>query len=203
MKEYSYKTISSKSTGEFKDRGSKFIGYVFPFNKLEDLNDFINQLKLEHPSARHFCYAYRLGVQPNEQYRMNDDGEPSNSAGAPIYGQLQSFDVTNCLIVVIRYFGGVKLGVGGLINAYREAAKIAIENNTIVEKLITNQFSISFPYDQTSFIEQIINKYKLEIVKQEFSEKCDWIIQVPIKHQEEIMELMKNNQLVSIELIGE
>lgn len=197
MKVTAYKTISKTSTGEFKDRGSKFIAFAYPFQDINDLNKYLDELKSLHPSSRHFCYGYRVGVGANEKIRMNDDGEPSNSAGAPIFGQIQSFEITNCLIIVLRYFGGVKLGVGGLINAYREAAKVALEKNQIVEKEITNTYQVIFPYDQTSFVEQLLHKNNMEVINQDFSANCKWKIAIPLKDEKAVIEQLENNQYIS------
>ena len=141
-----YKTITKSAQGElFKDKNSKFYGYAFPVTNVEQVKTYLQTLKKEHYSARHFCYAYQFGTEII-QYRANDDGEPNNSAGMPIYGQIQSFEVTNILIVVVRYFGGVKLGVGGLINAYRTGAQLALESAEIIEKTINKTFQLQFEY---------------------------------------------------------
>ncbi|MDB9961800.1 YigZ family protein, partial [Oceanihabitans sp.] len=143
-----YNTITKPSEAMlFKDKNSKFFGYAFPVLNEDDVKSHLETLKKTHHSARHWCYAYQLGtLESNRSYRANDDGEPSNSAGMPIYGQLQSFDVTNTLIVVVRYFGGVKLGVSGLINAYRTAAQMALESSKIEERTINIEYCISFAY---------------------------------------------------------
>ena len=141
-----YKTIEQASPEIlFKEKNSKFYGYAFPITTEEEVKEHIERLKKEHFSARHWCYAYQIGTE-KIHYRANDDGEPNNSAGMPIYGQLQSFEVTNVLVVVVRYFGGVKLGVGGLISAYKTAAQMALENTQIIEKTIDKHFSLSFSY---------------------------------------------------------
>lgn len=127
-----YKTIdTSPEPVLFKDKNSKFYGYIFPVKTKENVKASLEKLKKEHHSARHWCYAYQLGTE-TITYRANDDGEPSNSAGMPIYGQIQSFEVTNVLIVVVRYFGGVKLGVGGLINAYKTTAQLALNDSDMI-----------------------------------------------------------------------
>ena len=141
-----YRTIVNASPEVlFKDRNSKFLGYAFPVTTEEEVRDHLETLKKKHHSARHWCYAWQMGTE-NPSYRANDDGEPNNSAGMPIYGQIQSFDVTNILVVVVRYFGGVKLGVGGLINAYRNAAQLALEASDIEEKTIDLLFELHFDY---------------------------------------------------------
>ena len=139
-----YRTLAASSEETlFKDRGSKFFGYAFPVQSEEEVKLQIDELRAQHSNARHFCYAFQLGVE-SISYRANDDGEPNNSAGMPIYGQIQSFNITNVLVVSVRYFGGTKLGVGGLINAYRNSAKLAIEASQIIVKTINVRFRISF-----------------------------------------------------------
>ena len=153
-----YKTIlTSPEPILYKDKNSKFFGYAFPVTDEENVKTYIEELKKEHHSARHWCYAYQIGTE-NITYRANDDGEPNNSAGMPIYGQIQSFEVTNVLIVVVRYFGGVKLGVGGLISAYKTAAQMVLETAQIVEKTIDVHYIIKFEYINIfSLCFQIIN----------------------------------------------
>ena len=167
-----YKTISKPSEGElFKDKNSKFYGYAFPVANEDEIKKHIEALKKEHYSARHWCYAYQLGTE-TIQYRANDDGEPNNSAGMPIYGQILSFDVTNILIVVIRYYGGVKLGVGGLINAYRTGAQFAIESAEIVEKTINQEFQLKFEYKNMSKVMRILKENKVDIINQTLELNC-------------------------------
>lgn len=155
----------------FKDKNSKFYGYAFPVLNEEEAKVHIDQLKTLHKKANHWCYAYRLGVE-NMQYRVNDDGEPNNSAGMPIYGQIQSFNLTNVLVVVVRYFGGTKLGVSGLINAYKSAAQLALENAIIVEKTISQYYGINFNYKNMSIVMRIVKEFSLKILKQNFNEQC-------------------------------
>ena len=137
-----YNTITKPSQDVlFKDKNSKFFGYAFPVKSEEEIKSYLEALKKQHHSARHWCYAYQLGTETTN-YRANDDGEPNNSAGMPIYGQIQSFNLTNVLVVVVRYFGGVKLGVGGLINAYKTTAQLALESSNIIEKTINIDYQI-------------------------------------------------------------
>ena len=131
----------------FKERKSKFYGYTFPIESEDAVKPILEELRKRHPSANHVCYAWQLGVT-DIRYRANDDGEPNNSAGMPIYGQIQSFDVTNVLVAVVRIFGGTKLGVGGLISAYKETAKMALENSMITEKVLTQQITLVFEYSE-------------------------------------------------------
>ena len=153
-----YKTIDFPSEEVLlKEKNSKFFGYAIPVTSEEEVKENLERLRKEHFSARHWCYAYQIGTE-KIQYRANDDGEPNNSAGMPIYGQIQSFDITNVLIVVVRYFGGVKLGVGGLISAYKTAAQMALESAEIIEKTIDIHFLISFGYANMNKVMRIIKE---------------------------------------------
>ena len=186
-----YKTIDRASEEVlFKDRNSKFFGYAFPVSSTETIKKHLTELKKEHHTARHWCYAYQIGTEQIE-YRANDDGEPNNSAGMPIYGQIQSFDVTNILIVIVRYFGGVKLGVGGLINAYRTAAKMALENTNIVEKTINKDFLLSFDYKNMNKVMRVIKEQQITIIKQQLELNCNITISVRKKEEKKIHELFK------------
>ena len=166
-----YKTIKKSSTEViFKDRGSKFLGYAFPINSEEDVSPIITILKEKHHKARHWCYAWRLGVD-NNLFRANDDGEPNNSAGQPIYGQILSFELTNVLIVVVRYFGGTKLGVGGLINAYKTSAKMALDTSNIIEETIDEHFALNFDYVNMNKVMRLIKEKNINLLKKELSLK--------------------------------
>ncbi|TSE09499.1 IMPACT family protein [Aquimarina algiphila] len=184
-----YKTINTSGNEVlFKDRNSKFFGYTFPIISEEDAKQILERLKKQHHSARHWCYAWQIGTE-NPRYRSNDDGEPSNSAGQPIYGQIQSFEVTNILIVVVRYFGGVKLGVGGLINAYRTAAQLALEASNIIEKTININYVIIFEYKDMNKVMRIIKENKLKINKQELELNCKIYISVRKKISDKIKDI--------------
>jgi uncharacterized YigZ family protein len=161
-----YITIA-KATEEilFKEKSSKFFGYAFPIQSEEEVKPIIEQLRKLHPHAVHYCYAYQIGTE-KISYRANDDGEPSNTAGAPIYGQIQSFGVTNVLLVVVRIFGGIKLGVGGLISAYKTTAQLVLEEAEIIEKTIDISFLISFDYKNMNKVMRVIKEKKLDIVTQ-------------------------------------
>lgn len=170
-----YKTIETASTGLFKDKGSKFLSYAFPVMNEEEVKEILQNLKKEHHSARHHCYAWRIGTEEITT-RANDDGEPSSTAGKPILGQLQSFDVTNVLLVVVRYFGGTLLGTSGLINAYKNASIDALNNAEIVTKLIESDFELSFTYPLMNTVMQTIKQENLEIITTDFKETCKvWI----------------------------
>ena len=173
-----YRTASKPSEEIlFKEKKSKFFGYVFPIQSEDDVKPLIAEIKKEHHTAGHVCYAWQLGVD-TIRYRANDDGEPNNSAGLPIYGQIQAFDVTNVLVAVARIFGGTKLGVGGLISAYRSSAKMALENADVIEKIIQQQFQLSFDYPAMDKVMRIIKQQKLQIISQQMEMDCKLIISI-------------------------
>lgn len=169
--EDTYKTIAVASEGLFKDKGSKFIAYAFPVTSEDQIKEIIQTIKKEHYSARHHCYAWRLGHE-KLLFRANDDGEPSSTAGKPILGQIQSFDLTNILIVVVRYFGGTLLGVSGLINAYRNAAIDAINQAEIVKKLVEQNLLIEFDYGVMNDVMKLFKDEKLVQIDPEFDLRC-------------------------------
>lgn len=193
-----YKTISIKSIGElFKDKNSKFYGYAYPVNSESDIKKCIESTKKEHHLARHWCYAYQLGTE-KIIYRANDDGEPNNSAGMPIYGQIQSFEVTNILVIVVRYYGGVKLGVSGLINAYRTSAQLALEEAIIIEKTINRHFSLKFEYKNLSKVLRMLKENQVEILNQILEINCLLEISVRKSNSLKIFELFQNFYSVEI-----
>lgn len=171
MFEDTYKTISSLSEGLYKEKGSKFLAFAIPVETEAEVKEKIAQIKKEYYDARHHCYAYILGYNKSA-YRINDDGEPSGTAGRPIYGQLLSKDVTNVLLVVVRYFGGIKLGVSGLITAYKTAAKDALENAQIVEKIVQEPYKITFDYIYLNSVMQILKDESVQILYQGYEENC-------------------------------
>jgi uncharacterized YigZ family protein len=162
-----YLTIKGPSTGEFRDRGSKFIAYAFPVYSEKDWQEALEEVKKEHNKARHHCYAYRLGLDKNN-FRANDDGEPSGTAGRPILGQIDSFELTNVFIVVVRYFGGTLLGTSGLINAYRESAAEALKNAEVVEKIIEDNIQVAFEYSIMGEVMNALKRLNLEMTDQDF-----------------------------------
>lgn len=187
-----YKTISTASEEVlYKEKNSKFFGYAFPVSTEDEIKGILERLRKEHFSARHWCYAYQIGTE-KIQYRANDDGEPNNSAGMPIYGQIQSFEVTNVLVVVVRYFGGVKLGVGGLISAYKIAAQMALENSEIIEKTIDKQFTISFGYANMNKVMRIIKEKNLNIVSQKMEMDCEITIATRKKNVQNLLDTFEN-----------
>ena len=186
-----YKTITKPSVETlFKDRNSKFYGYAFPVKSEDAVKIFLEFLRKKHYSARHFCYAWQLGVE-SFRYRANDDGEPSNSAGMPIYGQIQSFELTNILVVSVRYFGGTKLGVSGLINAYRSSARLALESSIIEEKTIDIFFQLNFEYDLMSKVLRIIKENSILIQDQKLEMNCELIIAVRKSNANKIFKIFE------------
>lgn len=187
-----YKTIATASEEVlYKEKNSKFFGYAFPVTTEEEIKEILERLRKEHFSARHWCYAYQIGTE-KIQYRANDDGEPNNSAGMPIYGQIQSFEVTNVLVVVVRYFGGVKLGVGGLISAYKIAAQMALENSEIEERTIDKHFIISFGYANMNKVMRIIKEKNLQIVSQKMEMECEIEIAIRKKNVQNLLDTFEN-----------
>lgn len=172
----------------FKEKNSKFIGYAYPITSENEVKTHIENLKKEHFSARHWCYAYQIGTE-TLRFRANDDGEPSNSAGMPIYGQIQSFEITNVLIVVVRYFGGVKLGVGGLISAYKTTAQLTLEEANIIEKTIDKHFKITFDYKNMNKVMRIIKEKNLDIVNQKMELNCEIEIATRKKNAKQIFDI--------------
>ncbi len=196
-----YKTITDKTENIlFKDKNSKFIGYAYPVLTEIDVKHHIETLKKEHHAARHWCYAYQIGTT-NLLYRANDDGEPSNSAGAPIYGQIQSFDLTNVLIVVVRYFGGIKLGVGGLINAYKTTAKATLEASKIITKTINIDYLITFDYKNMNTIMRIVKERQLNIIHQKLELDCQITISVRKTEADTVYNIFNNLYEIKIKSI--
>lgn len=166
-----YLTISKPSEGFFKDRGSKFLAFAYPVSSENEIKEFQDKLRSEYHDARHHCFAYMLGLE-KEIFRANDDGEPSSTAGKPILGQIRSFDLTNILVVVIRYFGGTKLGVGGLINAYKTATEEALKNAKIIKKTLHDFYELKFEYPVMNDIMKILKEEKIETYDQKFELSC-------------------------------
>jgi uncharacterized YigZ family protein len=175
-----FQTIIRESSAEFKDRGSVFIAYAYPIQTLEEFKLKLSLLKKEHPKAAHHCFAYRLGVDKNV-YRVTDDGEPSGSAGRPILGQIDSKEITNVLVVVVRYFGGTLLGVPGLINAYKTVSRNALELAGLVEKPVLVHFKLEFDYTKMNEVMRIVKAADCVIIHQELQLFCNLRIGIPIR----------------------
>lgn len=190
-------TIEKESQGYFKDKGSKFYAFAFPVQNEDEVKEILTRLKKEHHSARHHCYAWRIGTEVIN-FRANDDGEPSSTAGKPILGQLQSFNVTNILLVVVRYFGGTLLGVSGLINAYRSAAADALKNTDIVQKIIEREIMLNFTYNELAEVMNVIKQENLSILNTRFEDKCKLIFSVRKSEYEKVKQIFSNIYGVSI-----
>jgi len=169
--EDTYKTISAPAEGQFSDRGSKFIAYAYPLRDEAEVKELVAALKAQHPKARHHCWAYRL-TPDRSVFRINDDGEPSGTAGRPILNSLLSADVTNVLVVVVRYFGGTLLGVPGLISAYKSAAQDALQAAEIVELTVNDIYRLTFSYVQLNEVMRVVKAENLDVLKQEFDNRC-------------------------------
>lgn len=172
-----YTTITGKSEGLYKEKGSKFIAFAYPVKDEDTIKEILQELKKAYHDARHHCYAYCLGSS-KEQYRFNDDGEPSGTAGKPIYGQILSYDLTNILIVVIRYFGGTKLGVSGLINAYRTAAREAIEAAENISCTVNEKVHFQFDYERLNDVMRIVKDMNPDILAQDFNLSCQMTLSI-------------------------
>jgi len=183
----------------YKEKNSKFFGYAFPISSEDEAKTILESLRKQHSSAGHCCYAFQIG-NDKIQFRANDDGEPSNSAGMPIYGQIQSFDVTNILVAVVRYFGGVKLGVGGLISAYKISAQMALEASEIVEKTIDIHYNIKFDYKNMNKVMRVIKEKNLDIVSQKMEMSCEIEIKTRKKNAEMIFDIFSNLYEIDIKL---
>lgn len=175
--EDTYRTIAAPAEGLFRDKGSKFIAYAYPFRQEEKLKELVAVLKGRHPKARHHCWAYRLTAD-RSLYRINDDGEPSGTAGRPILNVLLSYDVTNVLVVVVRYFGGTLLGVPGLINAYKTATQEALSAADIVEMTVKDIYNCSFDYVRMNDVMRIVKEENLTVLKQEFDNRCNLELEI-------------------------
>lgn len=178
----SYRTIAATSEGLFKDRGSKFLSFAFPVKSEEEVKEILLRLRKDYHDARHHCYAWKLGVDP-PGVRANDDGEPSSSAGKPILNQIEKLNLTNTLVVVVRYFGGTLLGVGGLINAYRTAAEDALKNNRMIRKKIRHSYKLEFGYPDMNNIMTLVKEMQLDTDHQVFELTCSMTVEVDIEKE--------------------
>ncbi len=196
-----YRTVSKPSEEIlFKEKKSKFFAQAIPISNEIEVKPIIESLKKKHYNAGHVCYAWQLGPE-NIRYRTNDDGEPNNSAGLPIYGQIQAYEITNVLITVTRVFGGTKLGVGGLISAYRTAAQMALEAAVIKAKIITLKFKLVFGYEDMDKVMRIIKQQQFKILKQELELRCQLVISVRKSEAETINKYFESLHKVKINAI--
>lgn len=195
-----YLTISRPSEGLFKDRGSKFLAFAYPVSSEDEIKEIQEKLRSDFHDARHHCYAYMLGPE-KEIYRVNDDGEPSSTAGKPILGQIRSFDLTNILIVVIRYFGGTKLGVGGLINAYKTAAEEALKNAKIIKKTLYDIYELQFEYPQMNEIMKIMKEQNIEQLDQNFELSCSITLALRKAEADKVLSKFNRVEKLNIEFI--
>lgn len=195
----SYRTLESPAAEIlYKERKSKFIGYAYPISTEAEVKPIVEALRKKYPTANHVCYAWQLGTN-QITYRANDDGEPNNSAGMPIYGQIQSFEITNVLVTIVRIFGGTKLGVGGLIQAYRTAAQMALENATIVEKIVKQHFQLKFDYPYMDVVMRTIKQRNLEVISQQMEMDCTVVVSVRKKDTEEVLDVFQQLHQISVE----
>lgn len=195
--EFSFNTIKSPVENILlKEKGSKFIGFAFPVDDEAELKKSLEKIREEHPKATHHCYAYRLGIK-GENYRANDDGEPSGSAGLPIYNQLLAHEITNVLVIVVRYYGGTKLGVSGLVKTYKESAKITLEEAEIVKKELESEIEISFDFSQQNQIFTLLSKFDGRILDFLSDEKCIITAKIKTSIKENISEQLSEMQNIS------
>jgi uncharacterized YigZ family protein len=172
-----YKSLEKPAEGIFRDRSSRFLAFGFPVEIIAEINDIVSEIRKKYHDARHHCFAYRLGHN-KDIFRMNDDGEPSGTAGKPIYGQLLSYDLTNTLVIVVRYFGGTLLGTGGLINAYKSATADMLSKATFVTKFVEDHFRIGFPYEKLNAVMKVLKEENLVPIQPEFDAQCTMIIAI-------------------------
>lgn len=195
-----YLTIDLPSEGIFKDKGSKFLAFAYPLTDESKVKNIVQNLKKEHHSARHHCFAFKIGNQ-GEHYRANDDGEPSGTAGRPILGQLNSYNLTNILVVVVRYFGGTLLGVGGLINAYKNATIEALENASIVEKIIETHYQLRFDYPLQNTVMKVLKDFNTDITNSQFEMDCRLSIAVRLSNEEAVINILNKIDGLSLSKI--
>jgi len=198
--EDTYRTLAAPSEGLYKEKGSKFIALAYPVYSEEEVKEIIAGLKKEYYDARHHCYAYSLGADKS-RYRANDDGEPNHSAGDPILGQIRSADLSNVLVVVIRYFGGTKLGVSGLIHAYKTATADALSQAIIVEQHETALLEVHFAYPQMNDVMGLVKEYELGVKEQQFELDCRMTLEVRKKLQEEVSSKLEGIEGVEVDVV--
>ncbi len=194
-----FRTIVRPAEAIFRDRGSKFLAFAYPVGNEEEVKLLVKGLWDQYPGVCHVCYAYRLGADGADQ-RANDDGEPSGSAGLPILNQIKSKDLTNTLVAIARYFGGTKLGVSGLINAYKESAKLALDNAKVIESVLTDRIQLQFPHSSIGEVERVINQTGMKLISQDFGMDCLWVVESPISESESNLDRLQIIPDVKVEL---
>lgn len=199
--EDTYKTIEAPSKGIYKEKGSKFLSFAYPVKAESEVKLLLEENKREYFDARHHCYAYILGYDKSA-WRLNDDGEPSGTAGKPIYGQLQSFDLTNTLIIVVRYFGGIKLGVSGLINAYKASAKDALQNSKVIENTINEIYRLEFPYEMINDCMKMVKEFGLQIVDSNFDTNAYIVYKIRRNNAQKVISKSKSLYRFDVIYIG-
>ena len=199
--QFSYTTIKTEVRDILlKEKGSKFIGFAFPINNEKELKTALEGLKIEHPKATHHCYAFRIGIN-GENYRANDDGEPSGSAGLPIYNQLLAHNLTNILVVIIRYYGGTKLGVSGLVKAYKESTKITLEEAKIITKELETEVEVRFKFSQQNVIFSLLNKFDAKVLDFDAQENCKITAKLNLSEKEKISEILSEIQYITFDFL--
>ena len=199
--QFSYTTIKTEVRDILlKEKGSKFIGFAFPINNEKELKTALEGLKIEHPKATHHCYAFRIGIN-GENYRANDDGEPSGSAGLPIYNQLLAHNLTNILVVIIRYYGGTKLGVSGLVKAYKESTKMTLEEAEIITKELATELKIHFKFHQQNVIFSLLNKFNAKVLDFDAQEDCKITAKINLSEKEKISEILSEIQYITFDFL--
>jgi uncharacterized YigZ family protein len=197
-----YLTIERMSEGLYRDKGSRFLAFAFPVSENAEIKNKLEYVRKKYHDARHYCYAWRLGPSM-ENFRVNDDGEPSNSAGKPILGQIQAFGLTNILVVVVRYFGGTLLGIGGLIKAYRTASHEALKNAVIIEKYVQQLLKISFGYSEMNLLMKVIKDMGIKPFDENFKLNCELKVQVPKTDVSNFTGIFRLNPNIKIELLSD
>jgi len=196
---FSFYTIQGVSEGIYKEKGSKFLGFCYPVRNEEEVKTRLEAVRKRYFDASHHCYAWMIG--PNKKhFRAFDDGEPNHSAGAPILGQIKSKNLTNVLVIVVRYFGGTKLGVGGLTQAYKSAAEIALGNAVIVEVELTASFTLDFDYSESAEVMRMVKEFDLVITRQTYDERAQLVIEVKLRNKEKFLEKTKLLKALGLKL---
>lgn len=197
---YSYNSCLTHGSSEIREKGSRFIGLAYPLSRFEDVDELLALAKKQYPGANHYCFAYKWGMK-EEMYRANDDGEPAHSAGSPILGQISSFDLTDTLVIVVRYFGGTKLGVGGLIKAYKEAAKLALNQAGVKVITLKKQYELLCDYSLLSEVLDICKKHKLPIVSTQMKDICTLTLEFALPEERDWQNYFWEYPTLQIKLI--